>query len=104
MTNEMKLLMALCDAMGLEVETIYDSDRREISEVEGHMMIERSRFNDGDSVRLVMTSNRLSQPSCKRGANGSYFTELVQPTVEYKLTKKTRFDNTFTGQYKDNKK
>tara|TARA_R110002020_G_scaffold436195_1_gene646390 strand:+ start:54 stop:353 length:300 start_codon:yes stop_codon:yes gene_type:complete len=84
MTNEMKLLIALCDALGFEVDTVLDYQEREVSQSDGHKHIERiNSLSNGN-----MTLKSFDQEWI-RSKDGSYFTMLVIPEVEYKLTKKS---------------
>jgi len=82
MTQEMKLLHALCEALGFEVETTLDyMERREPA----HTAIKD--YNTGHRVDRVLASegphNRLTIDT-----DGSYTSLLISPIVDYKLTKK----------------
>jgi len=80
MTQEMKLLMAMCDAMGLEVTTIIDYQPRKETETGAR------HWNDGYSGRdrhLSATAGRIDIDE-----DGMRTSLLKAPIVDYKVTSK----------------
>lgn len=79
MSNEMKLLMALCGALGFNVETIRDY-REEV--VKPHMVeIFTQRIHQERKLKHDGTS-------CIKDSNDNYVSILKEPVVSYKLTNK----------------
>lgn len=86
MTNEMKLLQALCKALGFHVETIIDRQERKENKIEA------MRYN-----RAYIKLDRRLQTTGPMGAldideNGLYTSYLINPVISYKLTKMERSD------------
>jgi len=80
MTNEMKLLHALCEALGFEVETTLDYKEVEIGYDEA-MRINSTYYN----------SNRILVHDCGKfriDSDGMYTSMLIDPIVDYKLEKR----------------
>ena len=73
MTQEMKLLYALCDALGFDVEVNLDYMERKESK-ESAMQYKQGRVG---MDRVLAASE-----------NGDYTSLLVSPVVDYKLTRK----------------
>jgi hypothetical protein len=80
MTNEMKLLMTLCESLGFEVETIID--RKERQEDPEHAM----KYN---SCRPTERRLKAEGATCEliRDEKGNYTSYLVEPIISYKLNK-----------------
>lgn len=83
MTQEMKLLMALTEALGFEIETTLDYDERKESEFgkDGIMLgyisnPRRMKYNDKHGTGMVIDSD------------GMYTSILADPIVDYKLRAK----------------
>lgn len=83
MSNEMKLMMALCDALGFEVEKVVDTKETPISEQSGKNRIAASIMSFGTEVDLAVVP---STGEWKRGTNGCYY---LRPSMEvdYKVIK-----------------
>lgn len=89
MNNLEKKLDALIDALGFDVEVTRDFKELEISESEGHRIIERTRHGTHCSHELKAGGgDGPYQNQFKRGENNSYFRRLKDPVINYKLTKK----------------
>ena len=96
MTNEMKLLTALCDALGFDVEENKDYKSHEIPEKEGHHQIRYPFHQDCSKWELETGSDN----EFKRGEKYSYFIKLKEPIIDYKLTKKAdgkKWDEALAG-------
>lgn len=89
MTNEMKLLMAMCDAMGFEVETT-NSHSRKITRDEARAIgyFSAKPFGYTADKWLVTDEAMESQPRYLIDSDGMYTEAWVKPIVDYKLTKK----------------
>lgn len=92
MTDEMKLLMALCDAMGFDVKRTSDFKGCEISEEEGHSMIQSTIRGHARDYHLEVEGNGVGGAAYKRGENNSYFKRLKSPIVDYKLTRRSSIE------------
>ena len=75
MSDEMKLLQALCEALGFLVEV--ETDYQEYSISENESINNKFRMIKLDSDGRYMTDE-----------NGSYITKLKHPAIAYKLIKK----------------
>lgn len=87
MTDEMKLLIAMCDAMGFKAERTVDHREKEVPEEEAVQILRLitsigSRTEVRPNVMFIMDAGKY-----RRGDNKSYFTQLVEPIIDYKLTK-----------------
>jgi len=83
MTDEMKLLVAMCDALGFEVEVDADYQRSTTNHV----------IDNGGVVhqyRRMITETLSTKFSKNR--EGLYMTELIKPLISYKLIPKTKDD------------
>ena len=77
MTNEMKLLMAMCDALGFEVETTRDFKEASTSLTPiDSFAPQYYRFSTDNSGAY------------KKDKNDNYIISLNAPIVDYKLTKR----------------
>jgi len=79
MTNEMKLLTALCEALGFEVEVNFNYKRQKTSHVIRHGGVrhqKRRMVTETLSMKLAID------------VNGQYETELIKPETTYKLIPK----------------
>jgi len=85
MTNEMKLLMALCDALGFDVEKLVDTKETPISEQNGKNRIASHIVTFG-GLAIDLATNR-ADGGFKRGDDGCYFLKASMD-IDYKLTKK----------------
>lgn len=94
MTNEMKLLMALCDALGFEVETTLDYQERKENQHEAMRHNQGNGFPETDR-HLLHTNGRLDIDE-----DGWYRSRLDNPEMDYKLTKKE--GNVFNPNFRDN--
>ena len=85
MTQEMKLLMALTEALGFEVETTLDYDERKIPpELKDGMLSHGALF--GAKRRLVY--NEGYGNGLLIDEDGMYVSRLTTPIVDYKLRAK----------------
>lgn len=83
MSNTDKLLRAFIEAQGLEIETLLDYKERDMSEVEA--MAHNKGFGCATGYRL------LTVPGSQElliDDNGNYKGVLIEPVVDYKVTKK----------------
>ncbi len=86
MTNEMKLLMALCDALGYKVETIVDWKESKIDKAESKRL--GQLYNPKRKVwRLALTEGR-SGLRYEIDEDGMYTKMLIEPETSYTLTKR----------------
>lgn len=83
MPDTHKLLMALCDALGFEVENIVDYQR--MKETKASAMIHNG---PQPSHRTLLMSG--STGGLDIDEDGLYTSVLRQPVTDYKLTKKAR--------------
>ena len=82
MTNEMKLLYALCEALGFEVEIILDYKERKESKDSA------MRYNQGTpGMDRVLACTGPNQ-TLHIDENREYTSLLINPIVDYKLTPK----------------
>lgn len=90
MTDEMKLLTALCEALGFDVERVVNVVEKEVSEVLGDCIINTSKLVDQKTIKGALNVDNLSIDT--RGAytrtpdNGYILVTTGDP--EYKLTKR----------------
>jgi len=82
MTQEMKLLYALCDALDFDVEVNIDYMERKESK-KSAMQYNQGR---GGMDRVLAARN---DGSLDIDENGYYTSLLVSPVVDYKLTRRT---------------
>ena len=79
MSEEMKLLMALCDALGFEVVGHVDDKRRKEKHPPPKVL-----YMDSFPPRVVMTTNGAYE----RDEDGMYTSRLLEPETSYTVTKK----------------
>lgn len=81
MSDEMKLLMAMCDALGFEVEIIKDYQKRT-------ELVEAAKLYI--SLPSLKHSRRLTSTNGKYDIDeyGFYTSMLTDPVLDFKLTKK----------------
>lgn len=79
MGNEMKLLMALCDALGFEVETEIN-----YHEIDFDIGVTKDEALSCLSDRILKTKGGAYAMNDK----GGYISQLESPEVSYKLTRK----------------
>ena len=84
MTNEMKLLMAMCDALGFEVETTLDYQEAKITKDQHNSRVHRTCHQINDDPRVTSHHNG----KYVFDEDGMYTTKLRSPIVDYKLTKR----------------
>jgi len=84
MTNEMKLLQALCEALGFEVETTLDYQERKESK-EAAMKINTLPVG-GNPERVLATIGNGVMLDIDEGE--IYTSLLINPIVDYKLHKR----------------
>ena len=77
MTNEMKLLMAMCDALGFEVETTLDYQET---------ITYRTPQNGHNKAGVVFSTDNSGAYIIDD--DGKYKLRLETPIVDYKLTKR----------------
>ncbi len=80
MSEEMKLLMALCDALGFAVEVSHDSDERKVTGTTAS----RIHNNPGASQRALCAD---SAGQLDKDDQGMYTSYLIDPITSYKLTR-----------------
>lgn len=85
MSDEMKLLMALCDALGFDVETKYDYKERRISKT--HAMQINRGYNVSPKLSL-QTNGRHNMLDIDD--DGMYLARLEKPIISYSLTNKVK--------------
>lgn len=79
MSEEMKLLMAMCEAMGLKVERDVDYQETPVSRFDGHQIIHSPQRG---SYTLVSQNG-----GWVRNDEGGYIRRLINPEISYKVTK-----------------
>jgi len=82
MSNEMKLIMALCDALGFEVETTIDYQPRKENK-QSAMNWNSGRQGLERVLATTGTGNMLDIDD-----NDEYTSLLTSPVIDYKLTQK----------------
>ncbi len=85
MSEEMKLLRALCDALGFEVET--NLDYKERKEAKENAM----KYNRGIPLmdrRLKCSHANSGHPMLDIDKNGMYTSILTEPEISYKVSAK----------------
>lgn len=80
MTNEMKLIMALCDALGFDVEETPHYNYRLVLKEEADLFADTGYIDDR---RLTMVDGRFLVNN-----KGMYQSELIKPEITYKLVKR----------------
>lgn len=83
MGNEMKLLMALCDALGFEVEVEEDFDEKDYT-VYGSDMPMLNILNSIPNGRTICGDGPIVEVESGKAIN----TKLITPICSYKLTRK----------------
>ena len=84
MTQEMKLLMALTEALGFEVKKHVDRKEQIVSENEGHMIINARPPHPLAEFRLV---GEQGSAAYVRDDNGGYIKQLIKPEISYTVEK-----------------
>lgn len=87
MSNEMKLLMALCDAMGFSVETILDYKEREEGKDAAQKYNKGIGFPNPDGRRLRCGAGGFGD-MLERTDKGGYISQLIQPEISYRVMRK----------------
>lgn len=84
MTNEMKLITALCEALGFEIKI--ERDFKERKEGKTNAMHYQSNIDYPQTMgrRLQHTGQRL-----KIDKDGNYTSQLIEPVLSYKLIKRS---------------
>lgn len=80
MTDEMKLLMALCDALGFKVETLLDYKEMKVSKSEA------MPYNMGYTNQIWTLDSNSGELAIDE--DGMYTRMLTNPEVSYKLTER----------------
>ena len=84
MTDEMKLLMALCEALGFVVEQKQDYKEMPVCRDIGRNMIAGMSYQQNSEYTLKTDGNN----AWSRGDDDGYIRKLRNPEISYKLTKK----------------
>ena len=84
MTNEMKLLHALCEALGFEVETTLDYMPRKEGKSSAMKHI---RVMGPPTDRVLSSTGPFGKLDIDQ--DGEYTSLLISPVVDYKLHKRT---------------
>ena len=84
MSNEMKLIEALCEALGFQVNVHLDYKEQTVSETEGHMIIHAKEPHPLAAFTLVGVQGSAEY---ERGAKGSYVKRLIKPEISYTVEK-----------------
>ena len=84
MSDEMKLIEALCEALGFEVHKRADYKEQIVSESEGHMIINARAPHPLAVFRLVGVQGSAEY---ERGDNGSYVKRLIKPEISFTVEK-----------------
>jgi hypothetical protein len=87
MTNEMKLLYALCEALGFEVETTLDHAPRKESKAEAMVINQGTEVYSG-SPRALATQGAAGMLLIDE--DGLYTSLLVEPIVDFRLHRKCK--------------
>jgi len=82
MNNTEKLLRAFIEAQGYEIETLLDYEERDMTEVEA--MAHNKGFGCATGYRLLTETN---SQKLLIDDNGNYKGVLIEPIVDYKVTK-----------------
>ncbi len=84
MSQEMKLLEALIDALGFEVHKHIDYREQTVSESEGQMIINARPPHPLAEFSLV---GEQGSAAYVRGKKGSYVKQLIKPEISYTVEK-----------------
>jgi hypothetical protein len=87
MSEEMKLLMALCDAMGFTVETEYDYDERKVSGTVASRINSGIDYPDFRGLALRTGTGAMGVAILEKDDQGMYTSYRTTPRTSYKLTK-----------------
>jgi len=82
MSQEMKLLTALCEALGFEIETTIDYQERKESQF---IAMSHNTFGHPTGRQL---KGRPDSNMCDIDSDGLYTSYLTDPIISYKLIKK----------------
>lgn len=82
MTNEMKLLLAICDALRLDVKTIVDTKERK--EKKSEAMRHNKGFGFPCTGRRLKTLNHTDKLDIDN--EGLYTSYLIDPDISYKVS------------------
>ena len=83
MTEEMKLITALCESLGFKVEVEHDYDERKEPKrnISRYQSMMAHTHSDGRELKHICGTYVIDK-------NGEYTTKLIKPITTYKLTKK----------------
>jgi len=87
MSEEMKLLMALCDALGFAVEAEYDYDERKVTGTEASRINSNIDYPDYRGRSLRTEAGGMGMAVLEKDEQGMYTSYLTSPKTSYKLTK-----------------
>lgn len=87
MSNEMKLLLAMCKAMGLKVEAEYDREERKIRKEEAMRINSHIDYPELRGLSLKSREGGMGQAMLDVDDEGMYTAFLDTPVVSYKVTK-----------------
>lgn len=85
MTDEMKLIMALCNVLGFDIETKLDYQERRISKSFARAVNSRIYGNENELTLLCIEGEGQLLDIDE---NGMYLARLTKPIISYKLTPK----------------